>query len=122
MGFLSTYGQYFVTVWRLVPRLFGSYTMNARNSANSDELKAEASFSYTGGLYSASGSAEFVDRQSTLQEILEIKADYRSMILVFVYFGLAHNIIMYLFVLVYMYTVSLYWQGSVLEITRAVGV
>ena len=77
MGFLSTYGQYFVTAITYGGSFLGSYTMNSRNSANSDELKAEASFSYSGGLYSASGSLEFMDKQATLEESLEIKADYR---------------------------------------------
>lgn len=63
--FIRQFGLTFVTSITKGGSFMSSFDMVAKKSSSEQELKAEASFTYEGGMYSAAGSVEFEGRQTT---------------------------------------------------------
>ena len=77
-GFLETYGDYYVQSITYGGSFIGSFDLSAGSSADSADLEVEAAFKYKKGLFTASGSTEFIDRQSSTATNLRRSSDYIS--------------------------------------------
>ena len=78
IGFLQTYGNFYIRSVTYGGSFIGSYRMTATSSSDQDELAVEASFRYTGGLFSASGQIEYEDRMESENSNLDRRGDYSS--------------------------------------------
>jgi hypothetical protein len=76
--FLSSYGQSYIRSVTYGGSFLGSFHMTSKSSADSNELKAEASFSYDGGFYSASGMASYNTRMENSESKLDREGDFGS--------------------------------------------
>jgi hypothetical protein len=75
-GFLNTYGRYFTFSTEYGGSFMGSFDLYSSSSTDSNDLSAEASFKYEGGVYSAAGSAKFTERVALENKDLQIESDY----------------------------------------------
>lgn len=74
--FIRNFGLTFVTSITKGGSFMSSFDMVAKKSSSEQELKAEASFTYEGGLYSAEGSAKFEGRQTTTNSNTKISSTW----------------------------------------------
>lgn len=78
IGFLESYGNFYIRSVTYGGSFIGSYRMTATSSSDQEELAVEASIKYKNGLFSASGSAEYENRSDISNSNLNRRGDYSS--------------------------------------------
>merc|ERR1711865_75341 len=76
--FIRQFGLTFVQSITEGGSFMGTFNMVAKKSSSQQELKAEASFKYEGGVYSAKGSAKFEGRQKEEPSNTRITAEWKG--------------------------------------------
>jgi len=78
IGFLESYGNFYIRSVTYGGSFIGSYRMTATSSSDQEELAVEASIKYKAGLFSISGSAEYENRNDISNSNLNRRGDYSS--------------------------------------------